>query len=471
MTPNQRKHDSHELEGVKNRRSKAAAFPWLRAGFFVLACGLTVFLLSPLPREIWRKISEQEVEPAPSPQEQIAAKDKEEDEKQPHSASEDHPASPDPDTRKLAGGGSLTSSLTLLKGKAASIERKSEESYTVHYDIRVHMPEPIKSVDDFKTLHPNVISVLPGLEKMLPSAEVSSFFYQLYKNKTKRLKEKSGKFNELMTRHNFFDCETILNLKYPSTGRRVLLVQAEMDVVSDGSDGDRLPEMPDRVVNSSHYQPMTSYGWKKTGTTPNPLIAGWKRRIAKADAEIALSSTKKARKDWLKSRIKKIKREIADMESRSFLVADYDPFIVMPINMLLDKRDKYAARVGDYAVVIYEDKIYPAIVGDAGPSFKIGEASLRLSKAINPQASSYSRPVSDLKVTYVVFPRTADAFQVPNYQKWYERCSRLLDEIGGLGEQCKLHNWEDLFPVKEKEETAPSSQETAPTSPDLPEAE
>ena len=99
----------------------------------------------------------------------------------------------------------------------------------------------------------------------------------------------------------------------------MLLLQAEMDVVSDGSDGDRLPVMPEKIVNSTNYQPLTSYGWKKTGKSPNPLIAGWKNRIRKAEQEIALAVTKDDRKAWLQSRITKIKREIKDMEARSFL--------------------------------------------------------------------------------------------------------------------------------------------------------
>ena len=258
-----------------------------------------------------------------------------------------------------------------------------------------------------------------------------------------------------MTRHNFFDCETMLNLKHPTTGRRALLVQAEMDVVSDGSDGDRLPVMPDKIVNSSYYQPMTSYGWRKTGKTPNPLIAGWKKRIKNAEAEISRAGTKADRKSWLRARITRIKREIQDMEARSYLIADYDPFIVMPINMLTTRGDKYAARVGDYAVVIHGGEIYPTIVGDAGPSFKVGEASLRMCKQINSRASSYSRPVSDLTVTYIVFPGSADKFQAPDYTKWHTKCSSLLTEVGGLGPSATLHSWPNTLPVIEEPASSP----------------
>ena len=284
----------------------------------------------------------------------------------------------------------------------------------------------------------------------MPKAKVSGFFYQLYDNKSKRMKSNATQLNELMTRHNFYDCETMLNLKHPETGRRVFLMQAEMDVVSDGSDGDRLPVMPEKIVNSTNYQPLTSYGWKKTGKSPNPLIAGWKNRIRKAEQEIALAVTKDDRKAWLQSRITKIKREIKDMEARSFLVADYDPFIVMPINVLTSSGDPYAARVGDYAIVVYEGKIYPSIVGDAGPSFKVGEASLRFCKQLNPKAGIYSRPVSDLTVTYIVFPGSRDSSREPDYAKWQQRCASLLSELGGLGEGMVLYSWEDTFPPAAK---------------------
>jgi hypothetical protein len=218
-------------------------------------------------------------------------------------------------------------------------------------------------------------------------------------------------------------------------------------VVSDGSDGDRLPTMPDKIVNSTNYQPLTSYGWRKKGKSPNPLIAGWKNRIRKADEEIARADTKDDRRAWLESRVAKIKREIKDMEARSFLIADYDPFVVMPINMLTSSGDPDAARVGDYAIVIHEGKIYPTIVGDAGPSYKVGEASLRFCKQINPKAGIYSRPVSDLTVTYLVFPGSRESFREPDYDKWRQRCESLLTEVGGLGEGSSLHRWKSTLPA------------------------
>jgi hypothetical protein len=220
-----------------------------------------------------------------------------------------------------------------------------------------------------------------------------------------------------------------------------------MDVVSDGSDGDRLATMPASIVESANYQPFTSYGWKKQTETPNPMVAGWEKRIGNANVELADPATSAARKAWLRDRIEYLKRGIADMKARSFLVAEYDPFIVIPVHLLTASNDNYAPRVGDYAVVIYDQKLYPCIVGDGGPTFKAGEASLRMAKQLNPRASPYSRPVSDLKVTYLVFPNSRDAERgAPDYEKWRKRCGELLKEIGGLGVGYDLHEWENTFP-------------------------
>jgi len=79
----------------------------------------------------------------------------------------------------------------------------------------------------------------------------------------------------------------------------------------------------------------------------------------------------------------------------------------------------------------------------------VGEASLRMAKQLNARATSYSRPVSDLTVTYLVFPGTADKFGPPDYVKWHERCSDLLTEIGGVGPSTTLHQWENTLPIVE----------------------
>ncbi len=253
----------------------------------------------------------------------------------------------------------------------------------------------------------------------------------------------------------------MLNLQ-ASNGRRVFFLQAEMDVVSDGSDGDRLPTMSSTIVDSTNYQPFTSYAWSKQGKAENPMIAGWQRRIKAAEKELADRGTTAERKKWLRERIAYLKRGIEDMKSRSFLIADHDPFIVIPVTILGGKNDPFAPKVGDFAVVAHGDKLYPAVVGDGGPTYKVGEGSLRLAKAVNPQATPFRRPVSDLKVSYLAFPGTADADRgPPDYAKWRQRCHELLNEIGGTGQGVTLHEWQDTLP-KPPPQPAP---ETPPATP------
>jgi len=177
------------------------------------------------------------------------------------------------------------------------------------------------------------------------------------------------------------------------------------------------------------------------------MIVGVKGRIEKAKEEIALSSTTVTRKTWLSDRIKWLETKLEDMKHHSYLIAEHDPFIVMPVNMITDREDEFAPKAGDYAVVVCKGKVYPCIVGDGGPDYKMGEASLRLAKAISSTAGVYSRPVSDLSVTYVVFPNSRDQEKKPpNYKEWREKCFSLLGEVGGLSDEIELHTWENTLP-------------------------
>ena len=341
----------------------------------------------------------------------------------------------------------LKTEVKAVKSEAlASEDRKDREAYKIEYKVHFKLPQAAAKMEQLEKSTPALGSMFPGLKDMVKDAQVSPYFFEIYKNKADRIKRDAPKLKSLLTRHNFYDLQTILNMKGKG-GRRVMLMQADMDVVSDGSDGDRLPEMPDRIVNSTFYQPSTSYFWKKRTKTPNPMIAGFKARVKKAKLEIAQSSTSPARKAWLKERLKMLERKIEDMKYHSYLVAEYDPFIVIPISMLTDMGDNHAPKVGDYAVVIYKEKLYPCIVGDGGPTFKVGEASLRMAKALNSRAGIYSRPVSDLSVTYLVFPNSRESKKSPpDYTKWREKCESLINEIGGLSPDYALEEWENTFP-------------------------
>lgn len=359
----------------------------------------------------------------------------------------------DLDLAETSKGFSFRSRLELENGDLATKERKQKSAYTAEHVLKVRVPRAASTMDELEKSTPSLGSLLPGLAPLVEEAVVSDFFEILYQNKVNRLKKDSAKLGSLLTAHNFFDCQTMLNLT-AENGRKVFLLQGDMDVVSDGSDGDRLPTMPDEIVNSTHYQPTTSYGWAKVGKVPNPLIKGYEKRLRVARAELADPSVDKDRKDWVRGRINNlILPRIEEMGRRSFLIAEYDPFIVIPMNIILNRQDKWGPKVGDYAVVLHEGILYPAIVGDAGPTFKVGEASLRMARQIDERSSPYWRPVSDLTVTYLCFPGTAKKpHRPPDYEDIRENCAQLLEEVGGLKEGVELFQWQNTLPPLEEEE-------------------
>lgn len=351
------------------------------------------------------------------------------------------------DARQLYNGIRLIAKVDKQEGNAASRERINEDSYAVSLTLSVRAPKPVTTLEGLAATENRLPSLLPGLAAMMPQARVSPYFERLYANKEARLQRDLYELNRLLSRHNYFDCETFLELQHPSSGRRVLLLQAEMDVVSDGSDGDRLPEMPKEIVESAFYQPTTSYGWPKKTDVPNPLIAGIEKRLKKAREEYAVRGLSAERNRQLKTTIDDATRVIADLKRRSYLIAEYDPFMVLPVFVITDRSaTDYAARVGDHAVVIHNGRVFPAIVGDAGPDFKVGEASLRIGKEIDSRTNPYRRPVNDLKATYLVFPGTANEEKgPPDLAAMRARCQALLGEIGGLGQGTELHAWEDIL--------------------------
>lgn len=470
------RQDPHVIEGVKSR-VPGKGFGWGRLMFLVVLLAGIGSLFTPLPSKIKRGLKEvfspkPEIVKVPADEEDLRrqiesrlriemeqaydkqvesirrAADKKVEEarrEQEAPAATDFTQSAEGDIRQLRSGIPLKTEVKMDKGGLASKERVTDDSYVAEYTLKLRLPAPAKTMADLEASNPKLGTLLPGLAPMVAQAEVSPWYFKLYDNKAERIRQDATALNELLTKHNLYDCETILNLRSPG-GRKVFLLQAEMDVVADGSDGDRLPTMPDEIVNSSNYQPFTSYGWPKKGQTPNPMIAGWERRIAAAEKEIADRATTAERKKWLRDRVAFLKRGITDLKARSFLVAEYDPFIVIPVNILGSTSDPFAPKVGDYALVVFGEKIVPAVVGDGGPAYKVGEASLRIAKELNSRATPYNRPVSDLKVTYLVFPGSRDAERgPPDYEVWRNRCQALVQEIGGLGPGARILEWKDLL--------------------------
>lgn len=369
------------------------------------------------------------------------------------------------DVATLYNGIQVKTDLITEEGTFASLEKLDPEAYVASFQLSIRVPKANQTLPDLSRINPNLPKLLPGLETMLPSSKVSGFFHQLYQSKTTRVKNDLTRLNKVLDKHNYYDCETILELTHPTTQRRALLVQSEMDVVADGSDGDRMPTLDEYIYLSDYYQPSTSYGWPKQTATPNPLVTKWESRLQKAEAEYAVKGLSAARNRELQALIRELKLQIADMKARSFLIAEKDPFIV--ISLLFrghEDRNPHTPRLGDYAVVIHEGKLYPAICGDYGPSYKMGEASLLMAKTINPRATPYIRGADDLKVSYLIFPGSAEKPNAPpNLAKWREKCQTLLGEIGGIGAGFELHTWPDPFPKPETPPTTGTTPSPAPT--------
>jgi hypothetical protein len=324
-------------------------------------------------------------------------------------------------------------------GETAARDRKKDDAYRLELNLKIRVPRPATTLDDVKVVNPRLPELLPSLPALLQTAKVSPDFEKLYDLKQDWLKARLEKIEQILSRHNFYDCDTILQLQHPETGRRALLVQGDMDVNVDGSDGDRNVEVDG---SGQFFQPQTSYRWPKTTDRPNPFIKKYEERIAESEAELAQPETTAARRSELRERITRAKRQIADLKSASFLVSKTDPSIVLP-GFMLRGSGPDAPKIGDYAVVIHEDKMYPAIVGDAGPSYKVGEASLRLCNEIKDTGTPLARPVSDLTVTYLVFPGSAEEKRsAPDLDKWHARCVELLAELGVP--DAPLHQWEDV---------------------------
>jgi hypothetical protein len=341
------------------------------------------------------------------------------------------------DTTQLWSGLDVTTKFEFIEGRTATEELATEGNFGMEVKVKLTIPKANDSVESLAGLNPSLPAILPALPQLLENGKVSPLYNVFYEVKAKRMQDRITRLNSILTKHNFYDCETILELSHPETKAKAFLMQGEMDVVSDGSDGDRRPELDEYIANSDNYQPFSSYGWAKRTQQPNPLLSRWEQKVA----------TAKAAQKPNKALIEELTRELNDLKARSYLIARDDPFIVIPLSLLgYTKKNPHAPAIGDYAVVIHEDKIYPAICGDAGPSFQMGEASLRLAKEIDENATPYRRPVSKLAVTYIIFPGSGERpWGPPDLPKWHQRVSELLTSIGGIGQGFTLHQWEDHF--------------------------
>lgn len=325
----------------------------------------------------------------------------------------------------------------------------------------------------------SLYDAIPGL-KSLP-VRPSPFFDVLYDFKEEyflqNLRQKKEGFYPWTI---IYDCDTVLELGNPTdpAGKRILFFQSDLDIDADGSDGKRHQD-PRSYSKDGAFQPETSYRWKEKPGVPNPFLKKWEARRKNSEEKIALlqsqlakwRSLKRAYGHQVEDDIKKAETELAleqaaryqaasritDVSQMRHLVGELDPFIVVPLSFTSQlpakyRNSPYAPKVGDYAMVFYGKKIYPAIVGDEGPTMKCGEASLALARQIrsdNPrllsrQLSAENSPFWDLEVSYLVFPGTAKdpaTWGEPNLANWNAECFNYIQALGGLAEGFEMHRW------------------------------
>lgn len=354
----------------------------------------------------------------------------------------------------------LKSSVTCEpSGQTALLVAANTNSYELDINLHVLWPKAATSASDLAAATPELPQLLPELETLLEGIQPSPDFTTLLGNKERSLKANLQLLQKLPYRDSLFDCQTILNLENRKTSRRALLIQAIMNVNTDGSDGDRNLEI-DKL--STTYQPQTNYRWPKTGQHLNPCLREFESRLALLDAEISTGTMTTEQKAAFIREQSYVKATIDELKRWDFLVGTADPFIVLPSFMV--GKSPGQPSIGDYAVVICHGKLYPAILGDLGPGTKIGEASLRLCRQIEPKSGAERRPVSRPEVAYLVFPGTADKpFSAPDYRRWSERCRALWKEFGG-NESSEWHEWTSL----EKPWPTPTPSPTPVTSPTEP---
>jgi hypothetical protein len=346
-------------------------------------------------------------------------------------------------TATLFNGISLESAVVAEPGtELASQDREDSDAYKVQVTLRLRLPRAASTFEDIVSNKPDLPQVLPTLPALLADAKISPFFENFYELKTRDVRRRQANLDAVLSRHNFYDCETMLEVENPATKRRALLVIADMDVNTDGSDGDRNVKVDG---SSQFFLPQTSYRWPKQTDRTNPFLPIEEKKLADFEAELAKPGLKPARIAEIQSGIDLAKRRIHDLKKWSFLVSSTDPFIVLPGFIMRDHTGPFVPKIGDYAVVIHEGKAYPAILGDSGPSHKAGEASLLLCRELNAGSTNLSRPISDLKVSYLLFPGSAEPEPAPpDLAKWREKCLSLVNELGGLG--VEMHTWPNLVP-------------------------
>ena len=354
------------------------------------------------------------------------------------------------DVARLYNGIRVHTAFDTTQGQSASLEREVPDDYALDLHLQVKVPTPMRTLAELSRRSPTLGTALPKLPALLEKAEVSRFYFAVYQNKTDLLRQNLARLDALLGRDLFYDTDTILELQDPDSKRRALLIQSDMDVDTDGSDPERWNDID---ASDPTFQPLTNYKWlKRTPTVVSPLVKIYQDRIDKLEADTRLPSSSKGASASLQAS----REDLYGVEHYSSLIARNDPYVVLPSFMARGGAGAFGPQVGDYVVVVAGNQLYPAIFGDKGPNHLLGEASIRLAQAVDPRASATRSPVDDLKITYLVFPGTAEQpFGPPDLGHIRQRCQELLNEIGG--NRAALHEWTSLLPPPPPTPTPPPS--------------
>jgi hypothetical protein len=341
---------------------------------------------------------------------------------------------------RLFSGLSLKSAVICTNSPKTALAAVADtNSYQVDITLHVDWPQAATTMADLTAATPELPSLLPNLNQLLTDVTPAPAYAELLRHKEHSLRANLATLQRLPYRDSLFDCQTILDLRNTNSSRGALLVQAIMNVNTDGSDGDRNLQI-DKL--SSTFQPQTNFRWEKTGTRPNPCLKEAESRLALSQAELGNGSMTLGEKQTLEGERAAAQATVIELKRWSFLVGAADPFIVLPSFMV--GKSPGQPSIGDYAVVIAHGTLYPAILGDLGPNSKIGEASLRICREIDSKSGADRRPSSRPEVVYLVFPGTADKpMTTPDYAHWSERCHALWKEFGG-SETAPWHAWSSL---------------------------
>ena len=180
---------------------------------------------------------------------------------------------------RLFNGITLHSTVETTPGADAATERIQPESYVLDLKLLAHVPSPNKTIEELAKVSPQLPTLLPGLTSMLSADSVSPLFAQLYDTKVRMLRENLGRLDLLLSRHNFFDCQAVLQLQHPETHRKALLLrQVAPEGVADrlaitATRLDRHGAPPLRVVRPTlvavgvrGLEPPTSYSQSRRAT-------------------------------------------------------------------------------------------------------------------------------------------------------------------------------------------------------------